>query len=242
MSKPNFYLQTYALLPGFLKRRINPLEYSVRDFVQMAAVLPPGSIVLDAGAGEARFDSLFPDQLYIALDSAVGDASWDYSRVHVLADLAAIPLASRSADAVLNIQVLEHVADPRLVLAEIYRVLKPGGSLYLTAPQGWHEHQQPNDYFRFTRYALESLLRSVGFREITIQPLGGYFHYLGQRLTYVPKIIFQERSGLSRILLFPVELATLSLACFAGPLLCYYLDRLDRKKEFTLCYRCLAVK
>ena len=237
-----FYRRAYEMLPEFVKRRINPLEYSIQDFIRSANSTSGKSVILDAGAGEARWAHYFDGHLYLALDSGVGDRGWDYSRISVCADLTSIPLASTCVDVVLNIQVLEHVSRPLEVLREIYRVLKTDGKLYLTAPQGWHEHQQPHDFFRFTRYSLEPLLKGAGFREIKIEPLGGYFHYLGQRLTYIPKVLFEGRPGLQRALFSPLELVSLALFCFFSPMICYYLDGLDRKKEFTLGYRCLAVK
>ena len=237
-----FYLKVYQLLPEFLKRRINPLEYQIEAFVHSVDSSPPGAVVLDAGAGESRFAACLPHQLYVAIDSRVGEAGWDYSKIDVCADLTAIPIASNRVDTALNTQVLEHVKDPAAVLEEICRVLKPGGRLYLTAPQGWHEHQQPCDYFRFTRYSLRLLLECAGFRTVSIEPIGGYFHYLGHRLTYIPKIVFQPRRGITRVLLFPLELLSLGLFCLVLPVICYYLDRLDSNKEFTLAYRCLAVK
>jgi len=239
----SLYLRAFNLLPESLKRRINPLEYAIEAFVRAAGLeLDQGAVVLDAGAGEVRFQRFFPDQLYVALDLAVGDSDWDYSRIHVCADLEALPVPGQSVDRVLNIQVLEHVRDPQSVLSEFYRVLKSGGCLYLTAPQGWSEHQQPHDYYRFTRFSLRLLLESAGFKELAIEPLGGYFHYLGHRLTYIPKILFQDRGGIARLALLPLELISLIVCCGIGPILCYYLDRLDQSGEFTLCYKCRAVK
>lgn len=238
----SFYLRIYDRLPQFLKRRIHPLEEALQEFVREAAEQTAGGRILDAGAGESRFAHWFDRHHYLALDSTVGERSWDYSRLHLRGDLHRIPFRDSCLDGVLQTQVLEHVPRPEEVIREIFRVLKPGGKLFLTAPQGWHEHQQPHDYYRFTSFALRSLLESAGFRAIQVEPLGGYFHYLGQRLTYVPKILFQDRRGAVRVLLFPVELLVLFLFCFLSPLLCYYLDRFDRKREFTLGYRCSAVK
>jgi SAM-dependent methyltransferase len=237
-----FYFRFYNLLPAFLRRRINPLEDAVCRFVAGAAKLGPKAVIVDAGAGQSRFAELFRSQLYVALDFGRGDGGWDYSRLDVVGDLQHLPLKDDCAAAVINTQVLEHLPEPAEALREMHRILEPGGRLFLTAPQGWHEHQQPHDYYRFTSFALERLLSGAGFGSWTIDPIGGYFHYLGHRLTYIPKLLFWPRGKVVRILLFPVEVLFLILFCFAGPLLCYYLDRLDRDKEFTLCYRCLAIK
>lgn len=238
-----FYHRVYGWLPEFLKKRINPLEYDIDAFVREAAdSLDGGALVLDAGAGESRFARHFRDKRYMALDLAVGDTKWDYSKIHVCARLDAIPLRSGRVDAVINIQVLEHVPDPGAALREMHRVLKPGGRLFLTAPQGWGEHQQPHDYFRFTRFALLHLFTEAGFRVRRIEPQGGYFHYLGHRFSYIPKVLFQDRAAWVRGLLFPLELASLALCCFVSPLICNALDGLDKRREFTLGYRCEAIK
>ncbi len=239
---PDTYLALYERFPEFLKKRINPLEYALRRYVREAADQHAGGRVLDAGAGEKRFAGFFAQHRYFGVDLAVGDSGWDYSKIDACSDLARLPFPDESFDALLNTQVLEHVPDPQAVISEFWRVLSPGGKLYLTAPQGWHEHQQPYDFFRFTQFSLGRILSQAGFREYSIEPMGGFFHYLGQRFTYIPKILFQHRSGASRILLLPLEFAALALCCAAVPMACYYLDALDRKKEFTLIYRCTAVK
>ena len=57
-------------------------------------------------------------------------------------------------DAVLFTQVLEHVPEPARVLAELHRILRPGGTLYLTAPLVWELHELPHDYYRYTSEGL----------------------------------------------------------------------------------------
>ena len=79
---------------------------------------------------------------------------------YVVGDAAALPFATGTFDFVLMIEVLQHLPDPARALAEARRVLAPGGVLVLTARQAWRTHGAPNDYFRFTRYGLEQLLRN----------------------------------------------------------------------------------
>ncbi len=237
-----FYFRVFDLLPAPLRRRVDPLQEAVYRFVSGAAAVDPNALIVDAGAGQSRFAGLFRNNRYVALDFGRGDSGWDYTGLDVVGDLQHLPLKTGSAAVVINTQVLEHLPEPGRALREMHRILEPGGRLFLTAPQGWHEHQQPHDYYRFTSFALERLLSGAGFRSWTIDPMGGYFHYLGQRLTYIPKVLFWPRGKLFRTLLFPIELLSMALFCLLGPLVCYYLDRFDTDREFTLCYRCLATK
>ncbi|HKE37306.1 MAG TPA: class I SAM-dependent methyltransferase [Candidatus Baltobacteraceae bacterium] len=74
-----------------------------------------------------------------------------------------LPFADGSFDHVLSTQVLEHVDDPQRMLTECARVLRPGGTLILSAPQYWELHEEPHDYFRFTEHGLRVLLHRAGF-------------------------------------------------------------------------------
>ncbi len=80
--------------------------------------------------------------------------SWDYTKIEVLGDISELPFRDNSFDAVINIQVLEHLKEPGVGMNEMARVLKPGGELILTTVQCWEIHQHPNDFFRYTRYGL----------------------------------------------------------------------------------------
>lgn len=93
-----------------------------------------------------------------------------------------IPLPDRSVDSALCTEVLEHCPNPADVLAEVHRVLKPGGSLVLTLPFLWPLHEVPHDWCRYTPFALRQLLQTAGFHVPELQPLGGYDRSLAQML------------------------------------------------------------
>jgi len=125
---------------------------------------------------------------------------------------------------------LEHVTEPARVVCEIARVLKPGGRLLLIAPLEWEEHQQPHDYYRYTRYGLEHLLKQAGFAEIVIEPVGGFFRLLSRRL-------------FNALQFFPGPLMIVAAIFFVPPALFLpLLDRMDRRRNFTLGYICVARK
>jgi SAM-dependent methyltransferase len=108
----------------------------------------------------------------------VGDATWNYSELDVVAELSALPFRDGAFDASLNVVTLEHIREPACALREIARTLAPGAKLLLVAPHEWEEHQQPHDYYRYTRYGLEYLLRQAGFEPLEIRPAGGFFRLL----------------------------------------------------------------
>jgi len=67
-------------------------------------------------------------------------------------------------------------------MAEIARVLRPGGLLYLTVPQSWGLHYEPDDYFRFTKYGIRVLLERHGLQLQEYRQIGGLFSHFAVRL------------------------------------------------------------
>jgi SAM-dependent methyltransferase len=216
-------------MPAPLRRWVQHFEASIEDAVaKFAQSLPAGARMLDAGAGEGNYKKYFSKQRYCGLDLAIGDAQWDYTRIDVLGDLSLLPFDAGTFDAALNVVTLEHVTDPARVLCELARVLKPGGSLLLIAPLEWEEHQQPHDYYRYTRYGLEFLLKQAGFAEIAIEPVGGFFRLLSRRL-------------FNALQFFPGPLVFIAAIFFVPPALVLpLLDGLDRRRNFTLGFICTA--
>jgi SAM-dependent methyltransferase len=213
------------------------LRFEVRieeTLERFARTLPPGSRVLDAGAGECQYAHLFAHTRYVGIDLGVGDTTWDYTQLDASADLARLPFSDGVFDAALNVVVLEHTREPALVISELARVLKAGAALIVIAPQDWAVHQVPHDYFRYTRYGLAWLITRAGLSVRSIEPIGGFFTVLGRRLLEAA-LFFQ---GGWRWLLFP------PLALLLGPagVIAPWLDFLDRERNTTLGYICLAAK
>ena len=131
--------------------------------------------VLDAGAGRGAYRDL----LLRYADDYVGIDIGSSRATSLVGDAQRLPLIDQSFDTVFCSQVLEHVPQPWLALAEFRRVLKPGGKLILTVPHLSWLHNEPHDYYRYTRHGLSFLAEQAGFPPGTIQPAGGLLSLLG---------------------------------------------------------------
>jgi SAM-dependent methyltransferase len=218
-------------LPRALRRYVVHFEAQVdRRVAQFARSLPSQARVLDAGAGEAQYKHYFSAQRYCGIDLAVGDLQWDYSRLDVAGDLCALPFRDATFDACINVVTLEHVIDPLAVLREMARTLAPGGRLLLVAPQQWEGHQEPHDYFRYTKYGLRYLIEKAGLEVGSIEPVGGFFRLLSRRL-------------FNALQFFPAVAVPFAALVFVPlGLLVPLLDPLDHRRNFTLGYICSARK
>jgi SAM-dependent methyltransferase len=229
------YTQFFSRAPRPIRRWLLYFECAITRAVEsFAAALPQGALVLDAGSGEGQYKQFFTHQRYLGVDLGIGDAQWNYRGLDALADLSALPFPPNTFDAALNIVTLEHLRDPAAALAEIALALKPGGHLLLVAPFEWEEHQQPHDFFRYTRYGLQMLLQSAGLCEIQVVPVGGFFQLLSRRLLNGLQFFMR---GAGWFLFLPAVLIFVPLS-----LVLPLLEPLDGERNFTLGYICTARK
>jgi ubiquinone/menaquinone biosynthesis C-methylase UbiE len=110
-----------------------------------AASVPSGALVLDAGAGEAPYKCLFQHAIYESADFQ--KVNKQYAKSTYVCDLKKIPVEDRRFDFIVFNQVMEHVPEPSIVLAELHRILKENGKLIYTGPLFYEEHEQPYDFY-----------------------------------------------------------------------------------------------
>lgn len=188
-----------------------------------------GALVIDVGCGEQPYRAMLSGfARYVAFDAPGRPDS--ARQPEVVGDAIALPFAGASADAILCTEVIEHVVEPETLLKEAHRVLKPGGSLLLSAPFTWHVHDEPHDYWRFTQYGLRLLLERAGFRVLTVRTTNGYAGAVLQSRAYWYYFV----SGRFRPLVRPIVWTLQALAVAVAPF--------DRNKRMTSNYVVLARK
>ncbi|MFA6459143.1 MAG: class I SAM-dependent methyltransferase [Candidatus Paceibacterota bacterium] len=135
---------------------------------------------LDFGAGNAKYRGLIQPRTteYTTFDMVAGP------NIDIVGDVHKVPLADKSFDTIVSTQVLEHVRMPWVMVAEISRLLRSGGTCILSAPFMQPFHADPHDYFRYTKEGMTSLFESNGFQVIECESYGGLFSTLSEMVHF----------------------------------------------------------
>ena len=215
-------------LPRGWHERLQVDRYPILAFIRREAIprMSEGMKVLDAGSGRLpeqtlRSDILATGATLHTLDFCAGEG------VDFVGDVSALPFEAESYDNVLSTQVLEHVQDPERVCAEMARVLKPGGHLFLTTPQSSPIHNEPWNYFNFTHYGLTLLFEKAGLQVVQKQAQGGHFALLAFELHWTVR--FLQNRPIPALLKTPLVFLTKILFGFVLKVPLLWLDRLDTK-------------
>ncbi|MEP6945848.1 MAG: class I SAM-dependent methyltransferase [Acidobacteriota bacterium] len=166
-------------------------------------------VVLDVGCGFMPYREIVESNpkvtKYVGMDL---EGSELYGRVEpdLIWNGTTIPMPDGSVDCIMATEFLEHHSDPAQVLAEFYRVLAPGGSLFATVPFIWNLHEIPHDEYRYTPFSLSRIIGDAGFSAVTVRGLGGWnasmAQMIGLWITFagMPPLV----RTILRITLFPV--------------------------------------
>lgn len=161
--------------------------------------VPAGGRILDAGAGEGQYKRFCSHLNYVSQDFGQYDGqgdqvglqtgAWDQTQLDIVSDITAIPEADGSFDAILCVEVLEHLPNPILAIKEFSRLLRSGGQLIITAPFASLTHLAPYHFYSgFNQYFYQTHLPAHGFEIVELLPNGNYFEYLAQEIRRIPSM------------------------------------------------------
>jgi SAM-dependent methyltransferase len=206
------------------------MKHLVDDLRRVIPLYARGD-VLDIGCGNKPYEPLFngTSESYVGCDVVQSSEN----KVDVICEAVNLRFEDAQFDTVFSTQVIEHVEDPFGMLAQANRVLKNDGIIIVSAPFCWELHEQPYDFFRYSRYGLEAMFRKHNFEIIELKANGGKWAALFQMNLNIIYSTFTKRTVLRRIikvLFIHFKLTTLinSFAC--------WLDRKFYDELLTLNY------
>lgn len=182
-------------------------------FLRPALTAIDGTI-LDVGAGESPWRSwLNEDVRYVGLDV---DSSHVFGMSIRVPDVryysgAEMPFTNQEFDAVMCIEVLEHAVDPELLISEISRVLRTGGTLILTVPWSARRHHVPHDFHRFTKERLVKLFSEYNFQVVEMRERGSDVSVIANKILILNIRLIRIRAEWSYPLRFLLGLTIIPL-------------------------------
>lgn len=215
------------------RRFFSPAMYSSDQLIEPAILTYVRGKLIDIGCGDMPYKNLI-------LKRATQYDTFDVERrvpdVKFVGDIHDMSmLADSSYDTVVCFAVLEHVKNPFQAMTEVGRILKEDGTLLLSVPHFTRVHEAPNDFFRYTRYGIQSVLESTGFEILEITATGGLFSFLGHQISTVVVCLSWHIPVVKRVVFFLNKWLCVKL--------CYWLDQVfDKGKIFALGYLCVAKK
>ncbi len=114
---------------------------------------------LDIGCANSPYSKYFKNRKGFDIANGPG--------VDVVGDAHSLPFKDGEFAQILCTEVLEHLHTPEKAIAEMYRVLKPGGTILLTTRFIFPIHDAPHDYYRYTKYGLRHLFRE--WESVTVE-------------------------------------------------------------------------
>lgn len=209
--------------------------------------IPENSRILDAGAGTQQYRKFCKHLDYVSQDFGEYDGKgnsvglqmgeFDYGKLDIVSDITSISEPDSSFDAVMCIEVLEHLPDPVQAIKEFSRLIKTKGRLIITAPFCSLTHFAPYHFSTgFNRYWYEKHLAMDGFKIIEIAPNGNFFEFVAQEIDRIGSI--SKRYSKSK----PTLLERLSLFIMLRML--FRFSKSDNGSSDLLCfgYHVLAIK
>ena len=185
MSEPTVPAGAWSRLTSAPTGRFTPWKYNWLANHKIIAALErvrrhARGELLDVGCGSKPFAPIFAGLVRRYWGSDLRASRYlGAERPDAFATAEAQPFRSGTFDTVLGLSMLTYLPEPGRMIAEAHRVLKPGGILILEFTQMVPLHDEPHDYFRFTRFGAQHLLHEAGFDVVEVTEVGGLWARVG---------------------------------------------------------------
>jgi SAM-dependent methyltransferase len=204
-------IKSWGSLYYFLLNLFGPIRLSSQFRRQARELLQrhdTSSVIVNVGSGPAVFHGR-RDIINVDMEP--------YREVGVVGDAYRLPFRTGSVDLVINVAMLEHVQEPARVVAEMFRICKPGGTVFCYVPFLIPFHAAPEDYHRWTETGARALFGGFETADVAIGagPASGLLwltqESLATAVSFGSKRLHDVVFIILMVLLFPVKYADVVL-------------------------------
>jgi len=206
-------------ITSFLSIIINP-SYLIRSYlyknIKDLAKQFKGR-VLDFGCGDKPYEMLFNQaEEYVGVDIKLPSDVRMKNKADYLYDGMTLPFENSTFDSVVSFEVFEHVFNINQMMSEIYRILKNEGTVLISIPFSYPEHEIPYDYARYTQFGISDILKKNNFQVVKIVKTTTHIIVIFQLLiNYINSIkLFNNKIFkiiIQLIVIFPINIFALIL-------------------------------
>lgn len=189
--------------------------------------------LIDIGCGTKPYKDLLSPFVTAHIGVDHQDTLHDKFNIDRFGNAYSLPAEDEEFDCALCTAVLEHLEEPELALRECWRILKRGGVAVYSVPFIWHLHEEPRDFFRFSKHGLKYLFEKANFEIVEIRALSGFWVTFGQLFVYN---IYRCNRGLLKY----IPVIPLLGLIIQG--ISYVFDKVDKTEQWTWMYMVVARK
>ena len=203
------FFKRWPALYTFLRETFGPTHSPLNGFrlrervARLFSASHDTPSILNLGSGATR---VHPDIINVDI--------FPLKEVDVVADVSDLPFRDGVIDGIVCDSVLEHLADPTRALAEMSRVLRPGGTLLITMLFLYPYHSSPDDFYRWTERGARRVLEAEGFsmQEVGIRggPMGTLqgvlMHLFSLPFSFGPQALYFLSVQFFMVLFSPLKL------------------------------------